>query len=430
MDLLSRFKKDYFNYLISIILPALIAGISVPLFKHLLGSKGYGEFSIYYNATLIGSAITTGWITQSIYRFYPSIKNKKIFAKFSISISNKTQLLFFLPLLFFVWYTKNDLLLGILICLAIFMNSMQFSYIAITQSSFLSRKTIYSESIRTVSYIILALIFLLIIPADYLYVLFIANIISFSLSVFYLHRQTRQFFLQNNSKDDKGLTRSKLTRQFLHYGGPLSMWVVFSYLLPYVDKLLILHNLGSQAQGNYQAIFDLLSRGLTVLISPVIISLYPLLSHAYEKSENTEIKQLMMRIILLEVGAFFVSAILYWWFGADLLFIILKVPNTSAYRLMGFVVLAGTFVWQIAMVIHQKYVLKLKSRYLLFIIAIAFFVQLIFYWFARKSDDPIIYPLGYLIAASMYLFFVSISHLSTILRSLFIPVKSYFAKLN
>ena len=423
MDLLSRFKKDYLNYLLSIILPAFIAGISVPLFKHLLGSKGYGEFSIYYNATLICSAITTGWVTQSIYRFYPSFGNKSLFAKLSVSIANKTQLVIFLPLIFFVWYYKDDFLLGGLMCLAIFMNSMQFSYIAIIQSSFLSKKTIYSESIRTGSYIIVAVGCLLIFPEKYLYVLFTANIISYLLSVLYLYKQSQKF-LSREKSEQVDLTRKKLVKQFFHYGAPLSMWVVFSYLLSYVDKVLILNNLGAQAQGNYQAVFDLLSRGLTVLISPVVISLYPLLSQAYEKAANAEIKRLMKRIIFFEIAGLVVSAILYWWFGASLLFIILKVPNTFAFRSMGFIVLVGTFVWQIAMVVHQKYVLKLKSRYLLFIIIAAFCIQLIFYWFVRKSSNPLIYPAGYLIAASSYLFFASISQTSSFLKSLFKTIKA------
>ncbi len=428
MDLLSRFKKDYLNYLISIILPAFIGGISVPVFKHLLGAEGYGNFAIYYNAALIGTAITTGWITQSIYRFYPSITNKNLFVKLSIALSKRTQLFFFLPVILFVWYFKSDMLLGILVCVAIFMNAMQFAFIAIAQSSFLSKKTIYSETIRAVSYIVIALILLLLTPPNYLYVLFIANIISYALSVYYLRSQTRVFFIQNKSQDTQGLTFKRLARQFFKYGAPLSMWVVFAYLLPYIDKVLILHNLGAQVQGNYQALFDLLFRGLTVLISPVLISLLPLLTQAYEKEKISEIRQLLKKIILFELGGFLVSSILYWWFGAKLVFIILKIPDTISYRLMGFVIILGTFIWQIAMVVHQRYVLKMKSLYLLCMIAAAFCSQLIFYWFVRKSVDPLIYPLGYLIAATMYLFFISVSQLPKLLKSLFICVKNYFAK--
>jgi O-antigen/teichoic acid export membrane protein len=430
MDLLSSFKKDYLNYLISIIIPAFIAGISVPLFKHLLGAKGYGEFSIYYNAALIGTAITTGWVTQSIYRFYPSVNNKNLFAKIAISISSKTQLFFFLPVIIFIGYFKNDYFLGALLCLTIFVSSMQFSYVAIAQSSFLSKKIIYSESIRTLSYIIIAVLLLLVFPSEYLYVLLIAITISFTLSVFYLHVKTKRFLAQTKDQTDHAVTSGKLVKQFFRYGAPLSMWIVFAYLVSYVDKLLILHNLGPQAQGNYQAIFDLLSRGLTVLISPVVISLYPLLSHAYEKSANNEIRRLMKKIILFEIAGLFLSSILYWWFGAHLLFIILKVPDTASFRSIGFIILIGTFVWQIAMVVHQQYVLKLRSLYLLLVIGIAFFCQLFFYWLMRNSLNSTVYPLGYLISACIYLFFVSLSQLHAMISRLLLPIKNYFVKIK
>ena len=423
MNLFTRFKKDYFNYLISIILPALIAGLAVPVLKNLLGAEKYGEFSLYFNAALICTAIMTGWITQSIYRFYPSSKDKSLFSRLSISISIKTQFFFYLPIIIIIWYLKNDLFLGILICVVVFMNSMQFAHIAIAQSSFLSKKTIFSETIRSVSYIIIAITFLVIYPEFYLYILFIAIFISYLLSVFYLRIQTRHYLKENSKEKDDVLNYKKLSKKFVKYGFPLSMWIVFSYLLSYIDKLLILQNLGAKAQGNYQAIFDLLFRGLTILISPVTISLLPLLTQAYEKSERHEIKQLMKKIIFFELGGLLVSSILYWLFGASLLFEILKVPDTGTYRLMGFIILVGTFIWQMAIVIHQRFILKLKSQMLLFMIAIAFFSQVIFFWFIADLQNPLAYPFGYLIASSMYLLLVSSSQFPGVLKSLIRRIK-------
>ncbi len=431
MSLFLRFKKDYFNYLISIILPAFIAGISIPVFKHLLGAQGYGSFSIYYNAVLICNAITTTWITQSIYRFYPSNNNKELFARLSIALSCLTQVICFVPVLVFSWYLKNTLVFGILLCAAIFTISLQFLYMAIAQSSFLSRKTIYSETIRAVTYILIAVTLLLFTHYNYLYVLFIAVIVSFALSIVYLRRQTSVFFLQIE-KDPVDpiaeLSLMKLARRFFNYGAPLSMWIVFAYLLSYVDKILILKNLGPEAQGNYQAIFDLLSRGITVLISPIIISLFPLLAMAYEKREIIEIRQLVKKIILFELAGFALATILYWWFGANLLFLILKIPNTDTYRVMGFLVIAGTFVWQLAIVAHERYVLKLKSVFLLAMIVTAFLTQLIFYWIFRKSGNPLLYPAGYLFSAFMYLLLVSYSQITVVVKSLFVPYKALFCK--
>lgn len=412
MSIIKRFTTDYLNYLLSIILPALISGIAVPVLKHLLGAANYGYFSIYYNGALICTAISTGWITQSIYRFYSTSHNKNQFSRLAISIAIKYQLIIVLPIMAFLWFFRHDFLLAILIGFTIFINAMQFSYLAIAQSSFLSKKTIYSETIRSVSYIVIAVILLLITTKDYLYFLFVAIIISYSLSVIYLRTQTKNFFLMNNVVENSGLNFKKLSKKFIHYGFPLSLWVFFAFLFPYVDKLLMLKNLGPSVQGNYQAIFDLLYRGLSLLISPVVISLVPLLVQAYEKNEKTEIKKLSIRIVLFEVGGFLIASMLYWWFGATLLFKILNIPDLKIFRYMGYIVLTGSFVWQIAMVVHQKYILKLRSSFLLILIIISFLAQLIFYWINAYSKNPLIYPFGYLIATSVYLFLLSFSHLS------------------
>ena len=416
MSLFLRFKKDYYNYLISIILPVIITGLSIPIFKHLLGAEGYGSFSIYLNAVLIGTATTTGWVTQSVFRFYPSHANKFLFAKLAISVILITQLICFLPVLFFAWYIKRDLFLAIFICIAFLFTSLQFLYTALAQSSFLSKKTIYSETIRSVCYILIAVSFLSFTKINYLYVLFLAVIISFAASVFYLRIQTNKFLLDIDNNINIQLSLKSLTKTFFNYGAPLSMWFVFAYLLSYIDKIFLLKHLGAQIQGNYQAIFDMLAKGIGVLISPVIISLVPLLTQAYEKGEGVEIRQLLKKIILFEAGAFVLASILYWWFGANLLLFILKIPNNVTYKWMGFIAIAGTFVWQIAVVTHKPFELKLKSLFLFFMVAISFFSQVTFYWIFQESANPLIYPLGYLLSAVMYLFLVSFFQLPVIFK--------------
>ncbi len=127
MDLFVKFRKDYFNYLISIILPALITGISIPVFKHLLGAKGYGNFSIWFNAILILNSILSGWITQSIILFYQGSANKRLFSKHALILSGRTQAVFFIPVLLIIWHLSHDFLLAVLCSLVLLATSIQFS---------------------------------------------------------------------------------------------------------------------------------------------------------------------------------------------------------------------------------------------------------------------------------------------------------------
>jgi O-antigen/teichoic acid export membrane protein len=412
MDIFSRFKKDYVNYLVSIIIPVIINAASIPLFKRILGAEGYGLFSVSFNSVLLLTATLTGWITQSIIRFYPASNNKKAFIKGAVSISLATQLLFFVPTLLAVWYIRQDALLALLFALALLVTSLQFSMLAVSQSVFLSGKNIYSEIIRTVSYLGLALLLLLATPVYYMYALFSAIIISYLLSYLYLRKQSQQlFFAKANpsiaASGSEPTSSKSLWKEFMRYGGPLSLWFVFAYLLSLIDKFFLLRAHGAYVQGNYQAVFDFLSRSITVLISPITTSLFPLLTTAYELGKKRDIKKLLARILLVELAAMLVAGAAYWWFGADILFSLIHVPKTGEYKWMGLLVIAGTFTWQMAIVIQKRYELKFMSVTLLVMVALAFVFQLLLYVIAGNNSNPILYPAGFALSALVYLLFVS-----------------------
>ena len=410
MVLFSKFKRDYFNYLLSIILPAFISALSIPVLKNILGSKGYGEFSIWFNGLLITTAVLTGWIGQSTIRYYPASTDKAMFSRKAFILSLKTQLVFFIPVFFGVLYIKQDLFFSFLFAFALLGTSVQFTILPIVQSSFLSKKVIVSETIRTIIYVVLAVILLVFLAFPYLYSLFISIIISYLAAVLYLVMEARKFFKEQNIVETKADNNSLFSR-FFQYGAPLSLWFVFAYLLSYVDKLFMFHFSGVEAQGNYQSIFDLLSRSLTLLITPVVTSLFPILTAAYESKDRTEIRKFLGKIIMYELLGFFAVSILYWWFGTHLLVLILKVPDTFVFKWMGFIVICATFIWQLAILAQKSFEMKMRSKFLLAMVIIAFLSQLGFYFIFRNSGSPLLYPLGFLLSSVIYLLLISTSEI-------------------
>jgi O-antigen/teichoic acid export membrane protein len=414
MELLAKFKKDYFNYLLSIILPALISGLSIPVFKKLLGAEGYGQFSIWLNAILIITAILSGWITQSILRFFPASSNKYLFSRKALILSLKTQSVFFVPVFFVAWFISHNLILAILCPLVLSVTSIQFTILPIIQSSFLSKKIIFSETIRVVCYVGIAVLLLNLAGIEYLYSLFISVFVAYFISLTYLIQQARKYFKkqENNIHQQQG-DSFRLFNPFFKYGAPLSLWFVFTYLFSYIDKLFMLHYFGGVTQGNYQAIFDLLYRGITLIISPMVTSLFPILTAAYIKGDKAEIRDFLKKIIIYELSGFLLSSIFYWWFGAKLLIFILKVPDTITYKMMGFIVICAAFVFQLAILAQKRYELHLKSRRLLVMVIVAFFAQIIFYIVFREMNNPLLYPLGFLLATMVYLALLSASELNS-----------------
>lgn len=424
MELFSKFKKDYLNYLISIILPALLSGVSIPIFKNLLGAKGYGKFSIWFNAILIVTAILSGWIAQSVIRFFPGSSDKHSFSRNAIILSLKTQAVFFIPVFILAYYLGHDFFLALLTSLVLLTISLQFTILSVIQSSFLSKKVIASETIRVFTYVGGAVLLLKFSGFSYLYSLFIAVVASYLFSLLFLIKKALQFFKQENVELNKNPTEH-LVKKFFKYGSPLSLWFLFSYLISYVDKLFMFKYVGAEAQGNYQAIFDLLFKGITIIISPAVTSLFPILTSAYERGDRTEIRKFLKKIIIYEISGFTVATILYWWFGANILLMILKTPNTVTFKLMGFIIICGTFIWQLAILAQKRFELKLMSFYLLTMMAIAFFSQVIFYLLFKSYNNVLLYPAGFLLSAFVYLLLISFSELVAFSKSVKLKPKTF-----
>lgn len=97
-----------------------------------------------------------------------------------------------------------------------------------------------------------------------------------------------------------------------------------------------------------------------------------------------------------------VCNVLYWFIGAPLMSLILKVPDTTEYRYLGIIIISATFFMQMCGLIQKKYELKMQSLKLARIIFATFIVQIVFYAIFYKSLNLLIYPLGYLLATVVY----------------------------
>ncbi|UAY52252.1 lipopolysaccharide biosynthesis protein [Ferruginibacter albus] len=404
MDIFSRFKKDYLNYLLSIILPALITGAFIPILKRTLGAELYGQYAIFFYAALLCSSILSGWLVQSVLLFYNFYQDKELFVRNVFKFFWKSQLIILLPMIITVFIFTGSLIDSFLFFLITLVCSLQSVGLSIIQISKKSAKNIYSELIRSVLYLIAWLLFYFVLGINNLYVLYSCIIVSYTVSIAYIYKQINvPVFLQ--AKTEMG-EQKELFKKFLDYGGPFSLWYIFSYLLSYIDKIFILKTFGAEMQGNYQAIFDMLSKTIVLALSPILTTLFPLLAEAYTLNQKETIKKTLYRIILLELILMVACCVCYWLFGATILFSILKIPSIILYKQMGLIVILGTFVFQIAMVAHKYFELKRMSKLLLSIVILAFVIQLVVYLLLGGAKTPLLYPAGYFVAASIYLLFV------------------------
>lgn len=407
MNLQGQFNRTYLNYLASVILPAIATALVIPLIKNLMGDALYGRFSLLFNATMISSIALTGWLTQSINRFYPSESNKRQLLKKVVSYVFFMLLIVVLPFFFFANKIGNDYTLSMLMSVSFVCISIQLILFSIAQASFLSRNILFAESIRTISYFLFMALLLIFIPTEGVNVMFIAVIFAYLLAIFFLVTIIRKHF-NNQGGEDKEIQQRPQLKKFILYGTPLSLWFVFSNLNTYIDKLFLVRYFNESIQGNYQALFDFISRGITLLVSPVLLTLMPLLSKEYEIKKERQVRVFLKKILGYMLLGWLIALLCYQTFAAKFLFLILHIPQNEDFHKCGLLIISTVFIWQLAMVVHKLLELKLKTEKMLFFVIISFLSQCAFYLSMKECSSILIFPFGCLLSSLVYLILVSI----------------------
>lgn len=182
---------------------------------------------------------------------------------------------------------------------------------------------------------------------------------------------------------------------------------------------------GGNVQGNYQAIFDFVSKGIFFLISPLTTALFPILTNAYSAGNRQRAKNLLKRILVYEILFCVAVTSAYWLGGEMILFRMLRVPYNWTYRFMGFLVVLGTFIWQFAILIQKRLELRLETLGMLGMV-IALLVQVTFFLVFQSSFNQLLYPLGYVISSSTYLLLVSLPYFKSLETPIHEIVIKYF----
>lgn len=404
MNIGSRFRKDLGYYMLGVIIPGLINAATIPLLKRILGSAEFGRYGIRYNFLLLLTAFSVGWICQSIIRFKFSVAGEEqefyrrtFFLGSVVSVS--------LAVMGFgisMFYYHYGFIFSALYSVAIVLCGYQNILIGVSQANFLSRVTMYSEAIRTAVFFITAMVLLRLNRIADLNALFLALVISYFISALILLKRNK--LAPVLFKSGQKVTKTFRVKGLLSYGLPLAAWYLASYLLLFMDKPLLAKNMGYEVQGNYQALYEIISKGAMVLLIPVTNAIFPLLSDAFEKDNRATGMRLLKKIIFIELAILIAGLVSYWLFGFTILRYLLSVPGTADYKLSGFLMLASILIWQIGMLVHKPFELKMRTTIMLWIVlaSIAVFLVLFFLLKIYKPVKVYFYATPFLFASTCY----------------------------
>lgn len=405
MAITNRFKKDFGYYLLGVIIPGLLNAAIIPIIKHLLGTEIFGAYSLKFNFLLLLMATLIGGICQGVIRFKVDAENnitdfyKQVFSIFRYLLIPVVTICF----LIFYFYLHQTFLLSLVFACCIIGGSLQNVLMAISQANFHSKFIMLSEGIRAFAFVVLSIIVLSIIKSYPQEILFSCLFISYAISDVMMARKNNLPFTylirvlkpEINNFDKKA---------FLFYGLPFSLCASIYYLFTYLDKPLLAHDFGLTIQGNYQAMFDIIFRGITGIMSPFPIAALPILTHAYQQGNSKNAFGLLQKLIIVQIAIMLIGAVFYWFWGFNILANILAVPTILDFKISGLIMALACMVWQIGLLNQKPYELAKRIDLMLKNILVCLIIYLIIFVIIRSSHVSFFYyySLPFLISGIFY----------------------------
>lgn len=373
--LTKQFNKGYFTYFIGIIIPASVSFLVIPLLKNSLGTSSFSIYTYYASVLIIVNASFAGGISQSIMRLQIEYEDKKSFYYKSLYITLCVSLCLTLPLFLFIQTNYHNLIFSFLFILALVFANFYASLLSITQSALLSATSAVSETIRAVVFLGISFLLLKCFPLrNSLLLLFTSLWLSYLFGTTFLLLQNKFSLSQNKNEPN---TLWETGKQMLGYGGYLIGWFFCTYALTMSSRFVLAFKFGKENIGHFTASFDILNKSIIFVLSPVLLALFPLVIKAFAAGHYNGVTVLIKRLIFLEMVVMLLSILAFYLFGFPILSKILRTPQTDEYLLIDVEVIAGTFIWQLAMLQHKYLELHKQTGKMFLAIFIALIVSVI-----------------------------------------------------
>jgi len=375
--LIKQFKKDYISYSLGVLIPAAVNFLTIPFFKNILGLHNFGIYSFYFSLLIIITSSFSGGIGQSIIRLHVEYKEVKVFYYNCLWIISFATFLMFIPLFIYLQNSRDSVLFSILFLFSLLLSNLYTGLLGITQSNFKAASSAFAECIRTITFLVLSVCILVWLPSkNFLFVIFTSLSASFSLASFYLFYKNKLSFigfLANSDLEEAWATVIQIKK----YGGYLIIWFFLSYGVSMANRFVLAAIYGKENIGHFTASFDILYKSITLVLSPIVVSLFPIIVKASLAGNHTEVRRLIKKLSFIELALLFVAVAFFYLIGFGILSNIIRTPETSEYLIIDIQVIAGSFLWQIAIIQHKFFELQKRTLNMVFYIAIAFLLSIL-----------------------------------------------------
>jgi O-antigen/teichoic acid export membrane protein len=270
---------------------------------------------------------------------------------------------------------------------------------SIAQANFRANLVAFSEIARSVLFISFAVLF----AGFYDTSVGVETLFSFQLLSYTVSMLIILFFVPRKIFDKTSFSQKQMLQQLgkiMSYGGYLFIWFFTSYLIANGNRFVLSSYWGKSSIGEFTAVFDMISKSIVMMLSPVLLSIFPIAVKAFESGQFDSVNKTISRIIRIELLVMFFIVVCYYLFGYQILAKLLKIEQ-DRYKDTGVLIVIATFIWQISMVKQKILELTMKIGTMVKFIVISLMVTFsLDLYFCRLGDSYAI--IGFLFGAMTY----------------------------
>ncbi|WP_415328659.1 lipopolysaccharide biosynthesis protein [Chryseobacterium sp. MMS23-Vi53] len=370
----SLFFKNFSIYFIGLLISGLISFVTIPIITQKYTVAVYGKFSLIQNVILILISFGGGWINQCVIRFNDNSTGFKI---------NIYQIFFtvFIPLslisLFIILFLNNNIFIAVLSISTFILGGLSALGIVFYQSNFKAGQTLALNLIRASIFAGTLLFFVLFRDKiDNIFILIVCFFLSFAISILPLLKKefkiiNQSFFTLIRRFDKRYISNLYIeNKRYFDYGWPLALWFTISTILNVGDRYVINMFETSYKVGVYSSIYDILSKSITMICSPILIAGFPMMSRKFNEGRQNEALKLICYLLIVEITLLVFTIFFVGIFKEFFLNILGVEKSAENFRLL-IPLVFSVFLWQFAMLAHKPLELYEDTKFMLFAVIVS-----------------------------------------------------------
>ena len=164
------------------------------------------------------------------------------------------------------------------------------------------------------------------------------------------------------------------TKEVFNFGFPITIWLLFSYLLNISDRFILKELTSYEDVGTYSAIKDFIIKIATFTTIPILLAYHPMIMGKWNADRKKEAMKLIREgLTYCFLIAFIVSVV----FVSFKTLFYTRILHLTVVKplLVSAALIVSSFLWQAAMLLHMPLILLLKSRLMLVAILAALAVN-------------------------------------------------------